>query len=316
MLAVAAGGANRNLVEQFLGNGVAVIGPPWGSFTDDPTIYASEPAVRALATAGANDIVLLMAGYTVVAVGVISGEYAYSEEGQYVDGWLLAHRRRVRWATIESLGLPRQRYPLRRRACRVGDAEMQSWARSAAAGAEARSLFPDELPDLPVVDPPLPPSRWPRMFRTGIKRSVDLWGVIRDVRGWQWPSEAEAVALVVVPFFLDAGLRPQNIALEWHRIDVAIFRSAARADRDCVLVVETKKPGSGVARARHQGEGYAIKRKLHVPVITTDGFTWLWYESVDDPSPASAFLPDLRSSARSFFLALQAHLDAEFPSAQ
>jgi hypothetical protein len=316
VLAVAAGGANRNLVEQFLQYGVAVIGPPWGSFTEDPTIYASEAAVRALATAADGDIVLLMSGYMVVAVGVISGGYTYSEEGQYLDGWLLAHRRRVRWATVESLGLARHRYPLRRRACRVGDAGMQSWARSAAARAEARGLFADELPDLPVVDPPLPPSRWPRVFRTGIKRSVDLWGVIRDVRHWQWPSEAEAVALVVVPFFLDAGLGPHNIALEWHRIDVAIFRSGTRADRDCVLVVETKKPGSGVARARDQGEGYAIKRKLHVPVITTDGFTWVWYESVDDPSPASAFLPDLRTSSSSFFLALQAHLDAAFPAAQ
>jgi hypothetical protein len=308
---VAAGGQGRDLTDYFLEHGVALIGPGWGDWFDVRYEgYGSESKfVRPFAEAESGDILLLMLGFSIVAVGVIEGEYRYWPEAGYLQGWDLHHQRRVRWARVEQIKPPPpQRYAVVGRASAVGDEAVVRWARKAAATADRLGLFVDKLPELPADEKRLPKSKYPVRLRNVIQRAEALRRVISEERDWEWPSEAEVKALLVVPLLLDCGVGPENIALEWRRIDVAVFRGSARREEDCVLLVEAKRPPRGLTHARYQGEAYGAAHKLEVPVVTTDGFVWSLFRDPDDPHPLHADLPRLTTSAEAFFDALIAQL--------
>jgi hypothetical protein len=301
---VAAGGEGRDLTEYFMRFGLALVGPGYGDWREvgaEP--YGSEAHfIRPISESEPGDIMLMMLGHRIVAVGLIDGAYRYWDDSGHREGWDLKHTRRVRWARVDRLdgfsGFPR--YQVRGRASAVGDSDVVQRAREAADIAERLRLFSGPLPDLPEDETRLD---WaaPSCCQKAIDRAKQLRRAIQEDRGWEWPSEAEALALLVVPFLLDCGVEPVNIALEWHRIDLAVFTGPARSDSDCRLVVEAKHPGRGLAHARDQGNAYQVALKVNVPLVTTDGFVWSLFRNADDNQPREAFLPDPTTSAQFFF---------------
>lgn len=308
---VAAGGQGRDLTDYFLDYGVALIGPGRGKWDGaGPDGYGSEARfVRAFAEAPSGDILLLMLGYQIVAVGLIAGRYKYWPGSGYLQGWDLHHQRRVRWARVEQIkGLRAPpRYAAQSRASAVGKESVVRWARKAATRADRLGLLAGNLPKLPADEEKLPKAKYPARLKGAIKRAQDLAWLISEERDWEWPSEAEIKALVVVPLLLDCHVPPENIALEWHRMDVAVFRTSARRDEDCALLIEAKRPPRGLVYARYQGEAYAKARSLKIPVVTTDGFVWSLFRN-PDAVPLSVDLRRPTTSAEAFFKALLARL--------
>jgi hypothetical protein len=320
---VAGGGDGRDLTGYFLKHGVLMVGPGWRGdwFAPDggPAAYGKEARfIRPIAEAKAGDIVLLTHGFSIVAVGTIDAGYEYWQGAGRQEGWDLHHCRRVRWAPLgelTSLGQPPV-YPVRSRAGAVHSRDVTEWARTAAATADQLGLFEGPLPALPKDEQPLRPDDYPPILRPAIERVQSMWRVIGTARSWAWPSEAEACALLVVPLLLDFGLRPENLTLEWNRTDVAVFRGSTPRWEDCLLVVEVKRPGSGLASARNQGAAYVWPhRRLGIPILTTNGFAWTLYPDLSEERSVSAFLPEPTTSALPFFEALASCLrDGPGPS--
>ena len=75
------------------------------------------------------------------------------------------------------------------------------------------------------------------------------------------PSEFETVAYLVVPLLRHLGWTPQRMAVEWNRIDVALFDAMPRANDNLAVAVEAKKRDDSCLSARGQAEGYASLSK-------------------------------------------------------
>lgn len=84
----------------------------------------------------------------------------------------------------------------------------------------------------------------------------------------------------MLPLFLGLGWSHQQIAVEWNRVDMAIFKSTPTTDESCVVVVEAKGLGRGLGRVVEQALGYVRSLKLDAVthVVTTDGPNVLVYE--------------------------------------
>jgi hypothetical protein len=93
------------------------------------------------------------------------------------------------------------------------------------------------------------------------------------------PSENELVSHFVVPFLRALGWPPERIAVQWHRIDVAVFRALPRTPENCHLVIEAKRFGAGVEGALEQAKGYVEVLGLPRDVIVTDGIRYRMYAS-------------------------------------
>lgn len=114
---VSAGPSSRSYANVFLKHGVALIGPgdagAWTVDRDDAEFEGS--FVRRFASEmSAGDVVLLRTGIAkVAAVGLVVGDYSYTNAFGDVNGWDLQHTRRVRWSRLQAqgyvaaLGVPR-----------------------------------------------------------------------------------------------------------------------------------------------------------------------------------------------------------------
>ncbi|MDZ4779859.1 MAG: hypothetical protein SGJ19_06380 [Planctomycetia bacterium] len=57
------------------------------------------------------------------------------------------------------------------------------------------------------------------------------------------PSEHEIVAQVILPLMIALGWSEQLLAVEWHKIDLAVFRGTPTDAEHCELVCEAKAIG-------------------------------------------------------------------------
>jgi len=90
------------------------------------------------------------------------------------------------------------------------------------------------------------------------------------------PSEHETVAHLVVPLLRALGWTPQKMALEWNRMDIALFSGMPRKDDRLAIVVEAKRIGSSCLRAKGQAAKLAEKRGREpcARLIVTDGLRY------------------------------------------
>ncbi len=108
------------------------------------------------------------------------------------------------------------------------------------------------------------------------------------------PSEFETVAYLVVPLLRHLGWTPQRMAVEWKRIDVALFDAMPRADENLAVAVEAKKRDNSCLSAKGQAESYAsLKgREGCKRLIVTDGIRYGVYVRGPDgfPDAPTAYL--------------------------
>ena len=302
---VSGGPVDRPYADIFLKFGVALLGPgaggPWRPGHDDGQVLAF---VRRFAEElQVGDLLLLRTAIdTIAGVGLVAGEYEYLEPFDDVNGWDLRHGRRVRWHRLpEPYRFEGSVFGANSSRCsRVQSPEAVDYARSFLASGLTR-WQEAPLPVLPPVEPPL--DEVPENLRDVVGLACDLEGLYGDEeRLGDAPNENEMVAHFVVPFLRALGWPPENIAVEWRRIDVALFDALPRQPESCRFVIEAKRLGSGLEGAHRQAKDYVLKLGVTRDVVVTDGFRYRAFDCEDDFTPvAYANLARLKQSSLALF---------------
>jgi hypothetical protein len=305
---VGAGETGRDYSKLCLEHDVVMIGP------GDPGAYNAERYSRTAlphltaARIGAirsfaldpkpGDIVLLRLGQEAVGAGVVphgeEHDYKWREDFDDVLGWNLQHTRRVRWLPEGDRVKVLQRIApvfgkIRRLPMftRVNQPSVTALASELAAYDRPRLLR-----ELPEVSPRLSDEELGvELFTSGLPNAAteNVLEVMRRARrliAWydgkeceKRPSEHEVVAHIIVPLLQGLGWSEQLMAVEWNRIDLALFCRPPTTAETCVAVCEAKSRGSTLERAYQQAKaGVAINQLAQSgTVITTDGARLLVY---------------------------------------
>ena len=90
----------------------------------------------------------------------------------------------------------------------------------------------------------------------------------------QKPSESETVNYLVVPLLRALGWTPQRMAIEWNKIDIALFSSLPRKEDFLSVVVEAKKMRASCLSAFSQAKDYALDSNGCGRIIVTNGLRY------------------------------------------
>lgn len=294
----AAGDTNRNYSELCLRWGVILNGParygPWPTCVDalKTNGWGSRKITdleRFAEGIGDGDVVVLRLGTSEVhGVGIVVGGYEWSDSFGDVDGWDLQHVRRVKWLwhLKDGTNVPKlQSWDLK-----LGDTTQPlktsgpvwEWLK----GLEVPLDITGSLPDLPASDKAeIDVEKISEyLFDRGVASQsigtlVDQMDDLQRIAKWYSrskgaPSEHETVAYLVVPLLRTLGWTPQRMAVEWNRVDVALFDKLPRSDATLRVVVEAKKMSDSCLTAFSQAAAYATSRTKCDRLIVTDGLRY------------------------------------------
>jgi hypothetical protein len=244
-----------------------------------------------------GDLVVLRIGTAkVLGLGQIVGPYDWRDEFGDIDGWDLQHIRRVRWFP-KDLVSPKtfDTYKLKwgDTTQKLSPGPVKEWISTLTLPDAA---FTRPLVNLPVTRPlvDLPVLKKQEqeisvaeisefLFDRGVASSSiknllnEIGELIRISKWYQRsgnPSEHETVAYLVVPLLRALGWTPQRMAVEWNRVDVALFEDLPRSDESLRVVVEAKKMGNSCFIAVSQAEEYANGKAGCDRLIVTDGLRY------------------------------------------
>jgi hypothetical protein len=286
--------------------GVSLLGPgdagPWQPGRDDASFegdtvrrFATEPQLR--------DVLLLRSGLsTVCAVGLVASEYQYLPQFDDVNGWDMQHGRRARWFALPQAYTFEGR-PFGANAARFGRVSQpevvdysQRFINSPPTNWQSAAM-----PALLVEEPPL--SNVPEQLQPIAAQAGDLATLYADSAAFgDLPAEDEMLAHFVVPLLRALGWQPEQIALKWRYVDVAVFRRLPRRPENCHLIIEAKRLGQSNEQALAQAQGYAISLGADCDLVVTDGLRYrLFSRSLGYAPVAYANLARLKSSALTLF---------------
>ncbi len=280
---MAAGPTDRSYADVFFRYGVGLIGPgypgPWKEGLGDEDFEG--PYVRWFANKmEIGDVVLLRQGAaTIIAIGIIASDYMYLNQFEDVMCWTLQHARRIRWYKLpQPYSFTSSVFGAQPTRC------SRTWK------PEVRDLverflnsLPKEwqeapLPDLPEEEPPLneiPPSITEIVAQARALSQL-FWD--REKFG-EHPTEDEMVAHFVIPFLRMLGWLPEQIAVKWRDIDVAVFNRLPRTPDNCRFIIEAKRLGAGIENTLDQAKGYLKSLQVPCDIIVTDGICYQLYLS-------------------------------------
>ena len=284
----AAGDKNRDYVDLCLKWGVILNGPgrfgPWPDCRENMGSSRKTTDLRRFCEEmKEGDLVALRLGTDQIrGVGEIVGGYEWHDEFNDVDGWDIGHVRRVRWISTEFE--PFEKYTLK-----LGDttqildnSEVLAWIQGLPEGASQPS--PRDLPGASQALELGDISTY--LFDRGAARdwTANLMDRLRELkRIAEWydstgahVSEHETLCYLVVPLFQALGWTQQKMAIEWNKIDVALFSEVPREDGKLSIVVEVKKIKSASLSAVSQAKKYAETRGRGNcdRIIVTDGLRY------------------------------------------
>ena len=233
-----------------------------------------------------GDIVVLRQGTSkVLGVGEIVGNYKWLALFGDIDGWAIQHTRRVRWLW-NGLENPQtfDTYTLKQ-----GDTtqlldspEVRDWINGLEINHKSKSRNLIELPNDDESQVSIEEiSEY--LFDKGVaSASIELLvseidELIRIAKWYQKfgdPSETETVVYLAVPLLRALGWTPQKMAIEWNRVDIALFNNLPREDKNLTIVVEAKKKGNSCLSAASQAQEYAQKRPDCKRLVVTDGLRY------------------------------------------
>lgn len=320
----AAGDMDRNYVELCIRHGVILNGP--GHQGSWPACVAAleqegwsskklSDLRRFCEDMQDGDLVVLRLGTKLIpAVGVIVGSYEWCDAFGDVDGWVLEHVRRVRW-----LWVGQQPKAFGAYAVKWGDTtqllnagEVWNWVETLELETQhAADLLP-ALPDASHAKEIQFDRISDFLFDRGLASSsiahlmAEIGELTRIARWYERaeseeerrdgtfrnrPSEHETVAYLVVPLLRALGWTPQRMAVEWNKVDVALFDALPRDDATLAVVVEAKKMGRACLAARLQATGYAKTRPACQRLIVTDGLRYgVYVKQADGAFALHAYL--------------------------
>ncbi len=303
---LAGGPASRMFADVFLKYGVGLIGPgdagPWTPERDDNE-FDGGFVRRFSSEVNVGDAFLLRTGMsTICAVGMVASEYMYLNQFDDVNGWDLQHGRRVRWGRLPQeytfgssvFGANPTRFS------RTWNEEVLDYANRFLHSPPSHWQS-EQLPELPQEEPAL--KEFPERLKAIIAAANDLVPILWDRQAFgEHPTEDELVAHFVVPFLRALGWPPEQIAVKWRYIDVAIFGALPRTPENCQFVIEAKRLGAGVEGALEQAKGYVEALGTACDIIVTDGIRYRLYSSENNFAPvAYANLARLKQSAAQLF---------------
>lgn len=248
-------------------------------------------------------VVLRLGTSSIYGVGQIVGDYEHCEEFNDVDGWAIGHARRVRWLW-KYKERPKK---FDTRALKSGDTTQRLKAPAVEAWLESLDISDAErawtLVNLPKTGVDINIGDISEyLFNKGVASNLisSLADQIDEfIRVAKWytrsdslPSEAETVTYLVVPLLLALGWTPQRMAIEWNKIDVALFSSLPRTKESLAVVVEAKKMNDSCLSAFEQARDYALAGKICRRIIVTDGLRYGVFirNSVDQPFSLYAYM--------------------------
>lgn len=234
-----------------------------------------------------GDLVVLRLGTgKVLGVGELVGEYQWHDAFGDIDGWDLQHVRRVNWFWKygkEPKTFPTYELKLGDTTQKLNSNNVLEWIQTLE---NAEKTIKSNLRELPLsgssVDTALTDVS-EHLFDHGVaSHSIttllkEIGELIRIAKWYQraksMPSESETIAYLVVPLFRALGWSPQHMAVEWNRVDVALFNELPRDSQSLRAVVEVKKMDKSCLTAFDQALSYAIENKC-LQIIVTDGLRY------------------------------------------
>ena len=237
-------------------------------------------------------VVLRLGKRSIYGVGQIVGEYEWRDEFNDVDGWDMGNVRRVRWfwETEPDEHGHRQPKQFDINNLKWGDTTqllnspaVESWVGSLNISDAELNRTPVDLPKTGDSAEISFDNISDYLFAKGVASAsilslLDEIGEFVRIANWynrsERPSERETVNYLVVPLLRALGWTPQRMAIEWNRIDAALFSSLPRKADFLSVVVEAKKMGSSCLSAFSQARDYAVEWKQCRRLIVTDGLRY------------------------------------------
>lgn len=291
---VSAGESGRRYPERFLNDRVAFIGPgdpgPWAPELPDEK-FGGGYVRRFAGEMQHEDLLVLRQGRdTILAVGRVIGEYQYCKQFDEVLGWDLQHCRRVCWVELKGphifdqpvFGASPSRFS------QVHNQVVIDFISQFVDQDECLSNYCEQydLPDLPEIEPVLPIADLQgnlQNLQIPIQEITDLMELYYGGNlGDDYLSEHESTAHFVVPLLRALGWAMPNVAVEWRRIDIAVFTDTPRAPQNCRFVIEVKRPDTGILRALENAFHYANEYEIMGDdryIVITDGILYLMYKA-------------------------------------
>jgi hypothetical protein len=324
---VAAGDADRNYADLCLKWDVILNGPgsegAWPDcvpkLVDDWGLSSQKIADlrRFCESIQDGDIIILRIGTSeVFGVGVVVGEYGWRDEFCDVDGWDLQHVRRVRWLWKYDKTPERFKTNTLKRGTtqKLEAPSIEQWLAELEIGNKSMNrpirklpVYPD-YPSLGLVDTD---SISEYLFDHGVG-STSIQKLVYEIdeleRIAKWyrkaasPSESETVAYLVVPLLRSLGWTPQKMAIEWHKVDLALFNKLPRVEGNLSVVVEAKRKDMSCLTAKSQAQFYAEQKggESCKRLIVTDGLRYGIYlrkKGIFSSTPQAYLnLTDMRAS--------------------
>ena len=296
----AAGDTNHDYVDLCLEWGVILNGPGvYGSWPDcEDRIREAGRTERKITDLRRfceemqdGDLVVLRLGTSCVyGVGIVRG-YKYCEEFNDVDGWDIGHVRRVGWLwkyNEQHNGEPRE---FDTHTLKWGDTtqllnapDVELWLGELEISEDKFTHTPSCIPKTGDSTEISVDSISEYLFDKGVSSNsisslLDQMGEFVRIANWynrsgSEPSEHETVSYLVVPLLRALGWTPQRMAIEWNKIDVALFSSLPREDDSLSVVVEAKRKGASCLTAFQQARDYALEVENCRRLIVTDGLRY------------------------------------------
>lgn len=316
---VGAGDTDRNYGKYCKQFDVMIAGPgDLGPYED--SLYAHlgdiRNSLRRFCTeACRGDVVLLRLGTKdVLAIGEIADDAPeWLDAFADVDGWRLQHVRRVRWFANSAREFPAKTLGGQVRTfASVNVESVRAWVEGLelAEGDRNRQLVP--LPTAGKKIDSVELGR--RLFIEGlpsdyVDKLMAVFASLQRVASWYRnetkrpegrPSEQETVCYLVVPLLLSLGWSQQTAAVEWHRVDVALFSEMPPTDATLTCVVEAKHLDRSVFAPTGQAADYALLagREKCKRLIVTDGIRYALHSRSGHDFKLEAYLNilDMRDS--------------------
>ena len=298
----AAGDTNRNYIGLCFDKGVILNGPaddgPWDSWEEFRKEYDWLGARKATDVRRfweemkEGDVVVLRFGTNAVyGVGEIVGDYEWCEEFNDVDGWAIGHVRRVRWLwdyRKDNQEKPKRfpTYTLKQgdTTQRLTSDKVKSWLETLDVPDASSGREPGELPGIGGSRTVTLDEVRRQLFNKGLSsdslsRLMEAMQKLEEIAHYydmqgEGTSEYETITYLAVPLLEALGWTQQKMAIEWNKIDIALFSSLPRRWESLFVAVEAKRLRSSSLSAVDQAGHYASKAQDCNRIIVTDGLRY------------------------------------------
>ncbi len=253
-----------------------------------------------------GDRILMRLAHEVIGIGQIpegkENQYDLDKQFNCVYGWDLSHCRRVIWADGFELGSLANVFEHSKQKptfTQVHEKEIIEMVRVI-----DNAHFDRPLKDKLRLDttPYTHETLGVALFEAGISnRNIEeiLQALQQAERLCNWyrsdkcgrkPTENEIISHIILPLLLGLGWSHQQIAVEWNRVDLALFKMTPTTKDNCIVILEAKGLGRPLGDVLIQPEGYIESLGLTnvVYILTTDGENLFVYGKDDeiwDPKP-------------------------------